>query len=805
MAPRLQLPATVNPSSRPSSTSPSLARLRSLGGQLQAFAGTRLGRGVLALFAVLFLVMLWLAWPYLAAGGDIRAGLEHQPSRLWGVGETLSVGDEVSAGEVVRRLEAIGFRRGSEPARGDAGESETDAPPNTFTGGGDSLAVHLPHRATPDGRRNRETVRVSFADGRLSGLVDGDGDSVDGPIWLGAPLLASYYGDDVREVRPVELDELPQHVIDAVLAAEDDGFFSHLGVSPSGVARAALVNAKSGSIEQGGSTITQQLVKNVFLTHERSLLRKAQEAVLAFIVEVGHPKDAILQAYLNQIYLGTGDGLNYHGLGAAAEHFFGVDARDLSVAQAATLAGMIRSPGGNSPLAHPQASKERRDMVLAAMAEGGALDEEQLAAAQAEPLNARSVDLGTRGAPYFTDAMAAEARERFGLGRLGGRGYQLFSTLSPEEQAVAEGAVSSTLRRLPARSRLQGALVSVDPRDGRVLAWVGGRDYEDSQFDRVRSARRQPGSVFKPVVLAAALDSGDISPASRLDDAPLSVDLGGDTWEPRNYDGRFRGIVSVRRAIEESLNVPVVRLAQQVGLGRVRDMARRLGFEGEIDEAPSMALGAFETSPWELAGVYSALANGGQRPTLHGLAAVTAANGSQVGGDDLDTEEVLDPAVAWQVTSVLRGVVERGTGRGATGYGVAGPLAAKTGTSNGARDNWFAAYRPDRVTVVWVGHDDPQPTPLSGARAALPVWGTYARTTYPAAVPEDPPMPEGLTTVTLCRDSGRLPRPRCPAIEEVLRPGQEPTEICDLHAPGNPDAAREDGRGLWRQFKDIFN
>ncbi len=773
-------------------------RLHRPGSQLRAFAGTRLGRAVLALFAILVATMTWVSWPYLAAMGDIRAGLEHQPSRLWGVGESLAVGDEVDADGIARRLEELGFRRVDAVREGGGGVAGIR--PRTFSGSADALTIHLPHRPTPQGRRNRETVRVRFAGAAVAGLVDGDGDEVEGPLWFGAPLLASYYSDEVRETRPVELDELPQHVIDAVLAAEDDGFFRHLGVSPTGVARAALVNAQSGSIEQGGSTITQQLVKNVYLSQKRSLVRKAREAVLAFIVEVGHSKEAILQAYLNQIYLGSGDGLNYHGIGAAAEHFFGVDARDLTVAQAATLAGMIRNPGGNSPLAHPEDARQRRDLVLDAMADGGALDKGELAAAKAEPLGARKVDLGARRAPYFADAMAAEARQRFGVDTLGGRGYQLFTTLSPREQRQAEAALSSTLLRLPARSRLQGALISVDPRDGRVLAWVGGRDYAASQFDRVRNARRQPGSAFKPVVLAAALDSGEISPTSRLQDQPLSLETGGRTWRPRNSDGRFRGVVSVRRAVEDSLNVPMIRLAQQVGLEEVAEMARRLGFRGEMDPVPSLALGAFEASPLEVATAYSTLAAGGRRPTLHGLAAVTTANGSRVDGDALRHQEVLDPAVAYQVTSVLQGVVERGTGRGAKGYGVTGPLAAKTGTSNQARDNWFAAYRPDRVTVVWVGHDEPQPTPLSGARAALPVWGTYARGAYPAAAPEPTAMPQGLTTVAVCRDSGRKSRPRCPVVEEILRPGQEPDELCDIHLP------RQDNfEGLWRRLENIFD
>lgn len=764
---------------------------------------TPAGRAVEAVAVVVLLVALGLVWPYLASGGDIRAGLEHQPSRLWGAPVTVAVGDAVDADALAAELDGLGYRR-----------VEEVRPKAYSVDAAGRMAIHLPNRVAPDGRFGRETVSVVFApaadDGEGVGptvaeILDEDGEAVVDAIFLGAPLLASYYGEEVKEIDPVELDELPEHVIYAVLAAEDRRFLMHFGVSPEGIARAAMVNAQEGEVEQGGSTITQQLVKNIWLSHERSLIRKGREAVLALLVDLGHSKRDILQAYLNQIYLGTGDGLNYHGVGAAARHVFGKDVRDLTVSEAAILAGMIRSPGNNSPVSHPEVAAQRREQVLRTMAEMGALDEAAFEAALAEPIEGVGASLVVRRAPYFADAMRDEARRRFGIDRLGDRGYHLFTSLDLDEQAAAEEAVEATLRRLPARSRLQGALVTVDPRDGRVLAWVGGRDYRESQFDRVRSAKRQAGSAFKPVVLAAALASGEVTPSSRLEDSPLTVEMAGRTWEPQNSDRSFRGRVTVRRTIEESLNVPTVRLAQAVGLGPVIETAGKLGIRSPMEEMPSIALGAFEVSPLELASVYSTFAGGGVRPDLHGIVAVADARGKPVAGDPAEGEAVLDPKVAAQVSSILRGVVVSGTGRGARGYGVAGSVAGKTGTSNEARDNWFAAYRPDRVTVVWVGHDEPQPTPLSGARAALPLWGSYARAAYPETAPAPPPLPEGLETVIVCRDSGLVPRAGCPVrIEETFVTSTAPTDRCDIHVPGWNEPEESDDSWLENALKQVF-
>jgi penicillin-binding protein 1B len=395
--------------------------------------------------------------------------------------------------------------------------------------------------------------------------------------------------------------------------------------------------------------------------------------------------------------------------------------------------------------------------------------------------------LGVRPAPHFADAMAAEARERFGLRRLGNRGHHLFSTLSLRDQEIARKAVADVLGDLDRRRRrqaepLEAALISADPRSGAILAYIGGQDYARSEFDRVSQAHRQAGSCFKPIVLVAGLETGRISPATKLRDEPLTLKTGSQRWTPRNADGAFRGWITTRTAVEQSRNVPLIRLAMDVGLDKVAATARRMGIASPMVEVPALALGAAEVTPREMATVYSTLANGGVRPVLRGLATVLDAEGKPLQEAKPGVpERALSPQVAFIATSVLEGVVESGTARGVRRYGIRGPLAGKTGTTNEARDSWFAGYRPDRVTVVWVGRDNPGATSLSGSRAALPIWGRYMQAALRGAEPPELAEPKGIEHAVVCRESGLRAREDCPSrLDEVFLPGQKPIKVCNL-------------------------
>lgn len=581
--------------------------------------------------AVLFLGLLtWGLSPYWRLSGQFDDVPARQPSRLYGRSPILSVGQLVDPGAVVALLEGEGYR---------ALEDGEDPAPGRYRRGGGGLAVYQRTFPTPQGAGGGAPLVIRLSGSRIAGLELG-GREVEA-AYLDPPLIATYYGPDVKERRPIRVDELPEELVAAVLAVEDQGFFRHPGVSFTGIARAAWVNLTGGEVTQGGSTLTQQLVKNIYLTHERTVSRKAREAILAVFLELRYSKRAILQAYLNEIYLGSANGVNLMGVGAASRAYFGKDPHQLDLGEAAMLAGIIRSPANYNPLADPDLARRRRDVVLDLMVESGALGEERAERAKARPISASPEPVVRRRAPYFADFVVEEAARRFGVVDLPDGGYTLLSTLDRRDQEEAAATVSWGLKALEegwekgndrSSGPLQGALVSIDPRSGAILAYVGGRDYGASQFDRVVLARRQAGSAFKPVVYAAAFERGTATPATLVEDAPLTVTLPTQVWTPDNYDQQYHGWVRVRTALEESYNVATARLALQTGLEPVIEVARRMGVGARLDPVPSLALGAFEVTPLELSAVYATLARGGVRPPLHGLLEVYDREGRRLEG-----------------------------------------------------------------------------------------------------------------------------------------------------------------------------
>ena len=719
------------------------------------------------------------------------------PSRLYGRATHLATGAAYDPADLTAELKDAGYR--------EAPEGDT-LPPGTFrhTGSGE-VALHLRRFPTPAGMRGGFPAAVTFKGEQVT-AIEVDGKPVQA-LDLEPPLLASYYGKDGEERRPVLLAELPDDVVRPVLAAEDAAFFNHAGLSAPGMIRAAWADLHGHGVQQGGSTLTQQLVKNLYLSQKRSLGRKMKEAVLALLIETRHNKRQILEAYLNEIYWGKSGSANLIGLGAAARGYFGKDPAELSLGEAATLAGMIRAPGNYSPLTHPERAVETRNHVLARMAELGWITKERARAAEGEPLRTAPDSFESRRmAPYFASAMAAEAKERFKIEDLADAGYQLFSTISWREQHQAEAAVAAGLANLekgaekPYKGKdrnegpLQASLLSIDPRDGSILAYVGGRDYGKSQFDRIAQARRQAGSAIKPVIYAAAFSEGVATPATLLNDSPIVVKFAGQSWSPQDNDHSFRGWVTVRTALEQSLNVPSVRLALGVGLSRVVALAHEMGIEGDLEPVPALALGAFGVTPRELATVYGTLANGGTRPEIHGLASVVSLTASGLkpvdGPEPPEPRRVLQAQPAYLVTSVLQGVLDRGTAAGARSQGVSGELAGKTGTTNGRRDNWFAGYSPDRVTVVWVGYDDNGKSRLSGSSAALPIWSRFTRVLRPAGGYPAFAIPAGIVKATVDPTTGQLATDACPyAVTDFFLEWKAPVETCSAHPQGgSPDA-----------------
>jgi penicillin-binding protein 1B len=613
-----------------------------------------------------------------------------------------------------------------------------------------------------------------------------------------------------EEYRPIRASDAPIALINAVLAVEDRRFFEHNGLDPRGLARAAWANIRARRVTEGGSTLTQQLVKNRLLTPERTLTRKLREAWLATLIEWRYSKWQILEAYLNEVYLGQRGPRAIRGMGAASRAYFDKEVHQLTAGEAALLAGMVRAPNVYSPAVDPARARERRDVVLARMRDIGALDRAAYDRARREPVRARTRPRSGQPAPYFTDHVRRDVEERHG------HGARIVTTLDLALQRFAENAVAAGLdqlesrhpgvRRSDPRARLQAALVALDAATGEIRAFVGGRDYQSSQFDRVTLARRQPGSAFKPFVYVAALRPREgglpFTAATMVDDAPITVMVNGKPWAPRNYEDRYEGRVTVRRAFEQSLNGATVRIAQVVGAPAILATARAFGLGEQMAPVPALALGAFEVTPLDLARAYVPMANDGVAPSAaRAIREVHLANGRVLKpGEDAPPAIAMSPAEAYLMTSLLRGVVRSGTGSPTQQLGLRGDFAGKTGTTNDGRDAWFVGYSSRLVTAVWVGFDDGTAHGLPGSIAALPIWTQFMKQATDAYPAPEFAAPAGIVMANIDPTTGKLANEACPlAVRETFLAGTEPAP-CDEHRA----FAFPRIENWWNRFRDFF-
>lgn len=722
---------------------------------------------------------LWYIWPYWQLSGHFATLPTVQPSRLYARPFRLFPGERLSPDGLAARLTGLRYEAAVD------GELE----PGRVRASAQQVAVYRRHFPGASADRGGDLLVVEFAGDRVISLT-----RAERPVreaWLDPPLLATYYGEQLLERRPVPLDEISPGTVRAVLAAEDASFFEHPGISFTGILRAVWVNLRGSGVMQGGSTLTQQLVKNIYLTSERTMSRKLREALLAVMLEWRYSKEQILEAYLNQIFWGRSGAANLIGVGAASAAYCGKEPRELTLAESALLAAMIRAPGSYHPVDDAAAARARRDFILDRLLALKWSDRAAVEAAKREPLPTPVPALSHRRAPYFADAVVAEAKRRFGVGELADAGFVLLSTLDAGDQESAERAVNDGLEELVGKSErvrkkdtpLQAALVSLEPGTGAVRAWVGGRDFRESQFDRAGTARRQAGSAFKPLVYATAFEQGAATPATLLEDAPLTLEAGGKSWAPMNDDDQFHGWVTARTAVEQSYNLPTIRLALATGLPKIVDSAKALGLTANLRPVPSIAIGSFEVSPVELAVAYSAFANRGVRPAVRMLDGVQNADGQAlVSTESMAGKTVFSPQTAFLVTTLLQGVVDYGTARSMRTLGLADPVAGKTGTSNNRRDNWFVGYTPERATAVWVGFDDDSPTPFSGSKAALPVWTKFMLAVRPAEGYSRFTPPDGIRVVLIDPVSGELATERCPEVlSEAFPEGRVPQMVCHLH------------------------
>ena len=710
-------------------------------------------------------------------GTDFRV-----PSRVYSAPTILYPGLDWKRIDLPGTLKRLGYRNapGAEAV-----------PPGQYVWGRHRVRLHLrafEHPSRPEPARD---VVLRLSGTQIDQIRAMPSGREIGAVLLEPQALGAYYGPEREQRELVDLEKLPRHVVDAVLAVEDQRFESHPGIDVRRIVGAFIANLRAGRVTQGGSTLTQQLVKNFFLTPERTLERKLREAAMALIVEARYEKSEILEAYLNEIYLGQRGATAIHGIGEASRVFYGKSAEDLTAAEAGLLAAIIQSPNGISPYSNPERATRRRNLVLDLMRNQGRLDDATHAAAKEEPLRLASKTADSGDARYFLDLLRRELSESYPAEHLAQEGLQIYSTLDGRLQRLAAQALSDGIAAIEqqqpklaeGKAKLQGCLIALRPRTGELLALVGGRDYRLSQFDRCTQARRQAGSVFKPFVFIAGLEPGvggpTITLASRLDDSPLEIKTPGGPWRPRNYDGKFHDDVSVREALERSYNVATARLAQQVGLRNVIDVAKRMGIESELPRVPSLALGTAELSPLEVARAYATIASGGVRPQIQSVEDLVDGDGTVVDRRQLRFEQVLDPGTAYLATSLLEGVADRGTAAAVRKSGLRGPIGAKTGTTDKERDLWFVGFTPDLVAVVWLGFDEPKSVGVSSSRGALPVWRSFVDSATGGVVRGGFPRPPRIEQVAIHPATGAVAMPGCPERrDEYFLQGTVPEEIC---------------------------
>ena len=711
------------------------------------------------------------------------------PARVFSAPFVLAEGVAVTREDLMERLGRLGYRK----------VDGHPATPGQYSVRFRALEVYLNAFDYPTGKVEATPVRVKIGFGHVGRIENtSSGDDLERAQIEPEPL-GTLSGNVTEERIAVSIDDLPKTLLDAVVAVEDRRFYRHYGIDPRGVMRALFANVKSGEVVQGGSTISQQLAKNLYPAGDRTLARKLWEALAALSLEAVHSKNEILERYLNQIYLAQRGPISIIGVGAASRHYLGKDARYLDLPESALLAGLIQSPGRYHPYHHPREARERRDLVLKLMHDEGFITQKQLEEARETPLNLRPEQpADSRQAPYFIDYVAQVLQEQ-GLRDPASRvGIRVFTTLDPLLQARADQTVEAglkeyeraykQLRPLPG-GEIQGAFVALRPSDGSILAMVGGRSYARSQFNRITQAHRQPGSAFKPFVYLAGFQKSQdekspvFTAATVLDDSPLEMEVAGQEWSPQNFDQEYRGPVSARQALALSLNIPTIRAAQAIGLKDVVRTARRCGIESPLEPVPSIALGTFEVVPLEIASAYTTLANLGTHTWPRAVVAVVDDNGKVTEPPVHPPRDAASPQAAYVTLDLMKDVVRYGTGAAIWSYGVDGEFAGKTGTTDEGRDAWFVGLTPDYIGVSWVGFDNNRPLRLGGSTLALPIWAQISKR---AGIDRGRrwEMPPGIVEEDVDPTTGLLAESRCPdSKSEIFIEGTVPPQ-CDQHQGG---------------------
>jgi len=625
-------------------------------------------------------------------------------------------------------------------------------------GGCAALSASLPDPSTTKARGRDQSTVILDRDGRL---------------------LARLFAEQNRSDQP--LQKMPATLRQAVVATEDQRFYEHAGVDPAGIARALVADVVLGKKSQGGSTITQQYIKNAFGTPEKTLKRKVEEALLANKIEKSYSKDQILELYLNTIYFGHGA----YGVEAASQVYFGKGVEKLDLAESAMLAGVIKSPGHYSPYLDAIAAKNRRDTVLGQMRAQSYITAEQQTAAVAEAVKTVGLKSSAAAAPYFVEWVKDQLLKQYGEDRLYRGGLVVRTTLDLKSQAAAEKAVTGTLNK---KGDPSAALVAIKPGTGEVIAMVGGRDFKTQQFNvAVQGNGRQPGSAFKPFVLATALSNG-VSPEQTFESGPIKLPVGDKTWSVTGASGGRSGPMRLREATEKSVNSVFAKLITDIGPEKVVATAESMGLRAGMTPVPAIALGGTETgvTPLEMATAFATLAAGGKHAAPYGIIDVRDAAGQTLFSAKIKTDEALDPAVAYLVTDILKGVIAKGTGTGAQ---IGRPAAGKTGTTQENRDAWFVGYTPQLATAVWMGYpaaqtamSDVHGRQVTGGSFPAEIWSKFMRAALNGQAKKDFEKPDGLKEIKICLDTGMAAGEWCPRTGTVLVLSGTELPSCTKHA-----------------------
>ena len=673
-----------------------------------------------ALLALLAAVV-YTAWLDLEVRSQFEGRRWSVPARVYARPLELYPGMRLSADVLEEELRAAGYRRGAS-AEGVA----------SYTRRGNDVELHTRAFRFWDGEQSPQRVRVRFRARQVAGLEAGGAEQA--LVRLEPALVGRIYPGHREDRVLLKLEEVPRALLAALLSVEDRDFENHIGVSPRAIARAMLANLRARAVVQGGSTITQQLAKGYFLSEQRTLWRKVNDSLIALILEAHYDKAEILEAYVNEVYLGQDGERAIHGFGLAAHFYFGRDLDALRLPDLALLVALVRGPSYYNPRRHPERAIERRNRVIEQMHALGIISEKHARRARSAPLGVVAATHGTSRYPAFMDLVRRQLRRDYRDDDLRGGGLRIFTTLDLRTQHAAARALADRIAALERRAAgsatgaqqpLEGAAIVTAPQSGEVLAVVGGRDAEHAGFNRALDAVRPVGSLIKPAVYLAALEQpGRYTLASPLSDEPVGVRApSGAVWRPKNYDGSVHGQIPLYEALVNSYNLATVRLGMSIGLDEVTESLRRLGIGRPLDPYPSLLLGAAELSPVEVTQMYQTLAGGGFRVPVRAIREVTSARGEPLSRYPLSLTKAFEPGPVYLVVEALRGVMREGTGRSARArLGAELDAAGKTGTTDGLRDSWFAGFTEDRLAVVWLGHDDNTPAGLSGASGALQVW-----------------------------------------------------------------------------------